>query len=191
MGAMISEVEFDIIWVQYYNTPGCSAQDWISSNPEYTSTGIEQSSGFSYNAWVDFLNGTASVNAKLYIGVPGAPNTDGINWFLNGTGLSSLTRAYYCKPSFGGVMIWEATSSENNPDGPYHTMVKNILGEYNAEELRLCTFSNTTILSAAPSATQILSPNKSLASKRRRSTYPPYWNATFNSRSRSWLRLRL
>jgi chitinase len=179
MGAMISQVELDIIWVQYYNTPGCSAQDWVLANPNYASTGIEQSSGFSYNGWADFLKGTASENAKIYIGVPGAPNTDGLDWFLNQTQISSLISAYFCKKNFGGVMIWEATSSERYSDRPYYAIVKNILTKYNANETQLCTMTNTTILSIASSTAPGLSSTTILVSKYRRSAYPPYWNISY------------
>lgn len=41
MGGMITNTQFDIIWVQYYNTPQCSARNWANANPNYLLTGIE------------------------------------------------------------------------------------------------------------------------------------------------------
>ncbi len=81
MGALISQVQFDIIWVQYYNTPQCSARNWINANPNFAADGIEHSAGFSYSQWARFLVGTASANAKLYIGVPGSPDPG--NFYLS------------------------------------------------------------------------------------------------------------
>jgi chitinase len=126
MGQMISQAQFDIIWIQYYNTPQCSAVNWVTANPNYTTTGIEEPSGFSFDAWERFLVGTASSNAKLYIGLPGGPGA----FYLTPTEASSLIRAYYCKPNFGGIMIWEATAAENNNVGcgeTYYEAVKGIL----------------------------------------------------------------
>ena len=55
MGGMITNTQFDIIWVQYYNTPQCSARNWANANPNYLLTGIEAASGFSYDTWADFI----------------------------------------------------------------------------------------------------------------------------------------
>jgi chitinase len=101
MGVMIANAQFDILFVQYYNTPECSARNWVSANPNYASTGVEQPSGFSYNAWSNFLTGTASANAKLYIGVPGDVEAAASTDYLTLTEISSLIKAYYCKPNFG------------------------------------------------------------------------------------------
>jgi chitinase len=145
MGNMISATQFDIIWVQYYNTPQCSARNWTTANPNYLLTGIEEPSGFSYNKWADFLVGTASANAKLYIGLPGAPATEDLStdYYLNITEMSSLVQAYYCRKNFGGIMIWEATSADNNvgPDGTYYQAVKDILLGYDADSGLCCNSS--------------------------------------------------
>jgi chitinase len=138
MGAMIQAVLFDIIWVQYYNTPQCSARNWINANPDYSSTGVEQPSGFSYDAWSNFLVGTASANAMLYIGVPGAPTVPDNGFYLNSSEISSLTEAYFCTPNFGGIVIWEATSAENNIEGPFYEIAKNILVGYSTDTALSC-----------------------------------------------------
>lgn len=131
MGTMIAAVKFDIIWIQFYNTPYCSARAWVLANPSYTMPGGEKASRFAYNDWAKFLVGTASSAAKLYIGLPGstAAVADPSN-YLNPTELSNILGAYYCKPNFGGVMIWEATAADNNAAGPYYTTAKNILTGY-------------------------------------------------------------
>jgi chitinase len=90
MGVMIANAQFDILFVQYYNTPECSARNWVSANPNYASTGVEKTSGFSYSA-----------NAKLYIGVPGDVEAAASTDYLTPTEISSLIEAYYCKPNFG------------------------------------------------------------------------------------------
>ncbi|PVH71925.1 glycoside hydrolase family 18 protein [Cadophora sp. DSE1049] len=125
MGALISQVQFDIIFVQYYNTPQCSARNWVNANTNFAMDGVERTNGFTYNTWSNFLSGTASANAKIYIGVPGAPDAGG--FYLSSDEMSWLIKAHFCKQNFGGVMIWEATSAENNPQGVYYNAVKRIL----------------------------------------------------------------
>jgi chitinase len=145
MGQMITYAKFDIIWIQYYNTAQCSARNWVTANPNYTTTGVEEPSGFSFNAWESFLVGTESSDAKLYIGLPGAGSP---TWYLSPTEASSLIEAYYCKPNFGGIMIWEATSAENNDVGcgeTYYQAIKEILVDYSQDGSLSCvTPSNST-----------------------------------------------
>ena len=35
MGEMINQVQFDMLFIQYYDTAECSAREWVSSNPGY------------------------------------------------------------------------------------------------------------------------------------------------------------
>jgi len=138
MGQMITYAKFDIIWIQYYNTAQCSARNWVTANPNYTTTGVEEPSGFSFDAWETFLVGTESSDAKLYIGLPGAGSP---TWYLSPTEASSLIKAYYCKPNFGGIMIWEATSADNNDVGcgeTYYEAVKEILVDYSQDRSLSC-----------------------------------------------------
>ncbi|RFU33957.1 hypothetical protein B7463_g2381, partial [Scytalidium lignicola] len=97
---MIAQTQFDIIWVQYYNTPQCSARNWASANPNYLSTGIEQLNGFSHDIWANFLVGTASANAKLHIGLPRATTTKDLrtDFYLNVTEMSGLVKASATAP---------------------------------------------------------------------------------------------
>ncbi|KAF8863084.1 glycoside hydrolase [Acephala macrosclerotiorum] len=133
MGVIIQQAQFDVLWVQYYNTPQCSARNWANANPNYATTGVELSSGFSYNTWSNFLVGTASANAKLWIGVPGGPAPD--TNYLGPAEIANLVNAYFCKPNFGGIMIWEATLADANPSGPYYSTVKNILTGFVSKQI--------------------------------------------------------
>lgn len=141
MGNMIATAEFDILWIQFYNTPLCSVRSWVNANPNYLETGVEKFGGFSYNQWADFLVDTASADAKLYIGMFGGPVPN--NDYLNVPEMSSLVKAYYCRENFGGVMIWDATSAENNldPNGTYYQVVKDVLLEYESKPELCCNAS--------------------------------------------------
>jgi chitinase len=159
MGTMIASAQFDIIFVQYYNTPQCSARTWVAANPDYLSTGIERPSGFSYKTWSKFLVGSASANAKLYIGVTGGPSE---NDYIPSNELSKLVKAYFCDPNFGGVMIWEATLAENNLAGIYYTSAKNILIGYSKDPSLSC---NGIALTSKLSSTSTTKSTTQLSSK--------------------------
>ncbi|KAB8303332.1 hypothetical protein EYC80_004765 [Monilinia laxa] len=150
IGNMIAATQFDILFLQFYNTPWCSVRSWVNANPNYLTTGVEKFSHFSYNKWADFLPGTASANAKLYIGVFGGPESN--DDYLNVTEMFSLMKAYYCRENFGGIMMWDATSAENNvgPNGTYYQAAKSILLEYeNAPGL--CCNSSAAFDKTSPS----------------------------------------
>ena len=130
MGAMISAVPFDVLWVQYYNTPACSARAW-------TNTG----DGFSYDAWTRYLSGTASANAKLYIGLPGSTSAvANPPFYLHPAEALRLIKAFFCRPNFGGVMLWDATYADLNVNAglSYHLLIKDYLLVSRKQSFALC-----------------------------------------------------
>ncbi|KFY35307.1 hypothetical protein V494_06030 [Pseudogymnoascus sp. VKM F-4513 (FW-928)] len=140
MDLMIQGAEFDIIWVQFYNTWGCSVRDWVSLNPNYEKTGVEttvpkgyQFGGFSYNAWLKRLQapGSKSKNAKLSIGLLGQATTGlPLDFAVTADELKPLIDEYFCHENFGGVMLWDAVSAGNNKDKngvTYQAQLKNLL----------------------------------------------------------------
>ncbi|KAK6215074.1 chitin recognition protein [Colletotrichum tabaci] len=115
MAAMISAAKFDMIFVQFYNTPSCSAATWASSNPSYVPGQAFQAAGFTYDAWVQWLYNTPSRDAKVFITLPGSPDAANPGNYINHEQARNLISAYYCRPSFGGVAVWEATRGASNP----------------------------------------------------------------------------
>ncbi|WQF87561.1 Putative chitin-binding, type 1, glycoside hydrolase family 18, catalytic domain-containing protein [Colletotrichum destructivum] len=115
MAAMISAAKFDMIFVQFYNTPSCSAATWTSSNPSYVPGQAFQAAGFTYDAWVQWLSNTPSRDAKVFITLPGSPDAANPGNYINHEQARNLISAYYCRPSFGGVAVWEATRGASNP----------------------------------------------------------------------------
>ncbi len=125
MGNMIAEVVFDIIFIQFYNTPFCSARNFIATN--------RVNSGFSYDEWSQFLAGTASASAKLYVGLPASPvaaGGEGVFW-LNPVEAKALIQKFAVRDNFGGVMLWEATMAEHQVDQgkTYYQNIKSVLRE--------------------------------------------------------------
>ncbi|KFZ05940.1 hypothetical protein V501_07886 [Pseudogymnoascus sp. VKM F-4519 (FW-2642)] len=171
MDLMIQGAQFDIIWVQFYNTDGCAARDWVKLNPDYATTGVETTvpeqyphGGFSYDAWLKRLQapGSKSKNAKLSIGVLGAPNMDPtipIEYYLSADQLKPLIDEYYCHDNFGGFMIWDAVFAGNNNDQNgvnFLAQIKNLLV---AREAKGCAAPTSTISSStkAPVTTSTVS----------------------------------
>ncbi|KAJ5833357.1 endochitinase 2 [Penicillium riverlandense] len=102
MQEIITNSQFDYLWVQFYNNPGCSVNGVIN-----------------YDAWVANVANTPSANAKIFIGVPAAPDgatgsSSGAQYYLEPSALATLVGNYSSNPHFGGIMMWAAAFSDSN-----------------------------------------------------------------------------
>jgi chitinase len=102
MQEIITKAQFDYLWVQFYNNPGCSVNGNIN-----------------YDAWVSNIANTPSANAKIFIGAPASPlgatgTSSGSQYYLAPSALASLVSQHSSNPAFGGVMMWSAGFSDSN-----------------------------------------------------------------------------
>ena len=113
MGAMIAGAQFDLLWIQFYNNAAaqCTARQWADN---YALTGQEDSAEFTYNQWLSTINNGASAGASIYLGLLGSTLAGTASDYISPLEAQSLIESYHNKPQFGGVMIWEATYSEEN-----------------------------------------------------------------------------
>ncbi|KAK0628714.1 glycoside hydrolase superfamily, partial [Bombardia bombarda] len=96
MKTMINQAVFDFLFIQFYNNPDCQASN---------------AAGFNYNAWESYIKNTASKNAKLFIGLPGSPDSG--NGYLEPAAAAALLNSYKTKASFGGLMLWDVDTASN------------------------------------------------------------------------------
>lgn len=119
----LKEVPFDFLFTQFYNTWTCSAakavQD-MKNNAEST---------FTFNTWISWLkNNSKNPDIKLYLGL--AAGEDGLpthkDHYLAPEDANMLVQSLQGDSMFGGIMLWEATVSKNNPtyDQSYGTWMK-------------------------------------------------------------------
>lgn len=119
----LKEVPFDFLFTQFYNTWTCSAakavQD-MKNNAEST---------FTFNTWISWLKANSkNPDIKLYLGL--AAGEDGLpthkDHYLAPEDANMLVQSLQGDSMFGGVMLWEATVSKNNPtyDQSYGTWMK-------------------------------------------------------------------
>ncbi|TQW00679.1 hypothetical protein V2A60_001735 [Cordyceps javanica] len=102
MNEIITKAQFDYLWVQFYNNPGCSVDGTIN-----------------FDDWKKNVANTPSSNAKIFIGVPASPlgatgTESGAKYYLEPAKLASLVQEYKSDTSFGGVMMWAAGFSDAN-----------------------------------------------------------------------------
>ena len=125
LGRAISNSFFDFIWVQFYNTWGCSAREFYSPS--------RPGASFNYDAWVEIIKDGANPSAKLYIGLLGGDASQN-DFYLSPNEVQPLVSRYMdlYPDTFGGIMIWEATSSDlNRVNGSsFAGNVKAILNEH-------------------------------------------------------------
>ena len=117
MGVIVQNAQFDYLWIQFYNNPGCSVNGAIN-----------------FDDWKTYTAGTPSSGAKLFLGVPAAPDgatgtSSGAQYYLAPSALASLVSQYESDSAFGGVMMWSAGFSDSNVNNgcTYAQEAKNIL----------------------------------------------------------------
>ncbi|EFY91910.1 class III chitinase ChiA2 [Metarhizium acridum CQMa 102] len=102
MNEIITKAQFDYLWVQFYNNPGCSVDGTIN-----------------FGDWKKNVANTPSANAKIFIGVPASPlgatgTASGAKYYLEPKKLAALVDQHSSDPAFGGVMMWAAGFSDAN-----------------------------------------------------------------------------
>ncbi|KAK6076406.1 Endochitinase A1 [Seiridium cupressi] len=116
MKDMLSTVAFDLVFIQFYNTWRCSARRWIVENPLYQPGGPVAWAGFTYGNWTNWLANTPSKNARLFLSLPGSAAAANKGYEVTLRGENSITNAYYCRPNFGGISVWDATGMSRKLD---------------------------------------------------------------------------
>ncbi|KAJ9407395.1 CAZyme family GH18 [Paecilomyces variotii] len=118
----IQFASFDFIWVQFYNTDPCSARAWVDG---------DVTSDFTFDAWIPAIKLGGNPSAKLFIGLPADPTQA---YYVSPDEVETLVEEYMGRypENFGGIMIWEATASdENQIDGrSYAANMKSVLLKY-------------------------------------------------------------
>ena len=103
MNVIVTNAQFDYLFVQFYNNPGCSVNN----------------GDINYNDWKTNIANTPSANAKIFIGVPASPlgatgTESGAQYYLEPPALATLVGNYKNDAAFGGVMMWAAAFSDAN-----------------------------------------------------------------------------
>ncbi|KAJ5741317.1 hypothetical protein N7533_010726 [Penicillium manginii] len=118
----IANSDFDFIWVQWYNTGSCSATNFLEGNGD-----------FNFVEWAAKIQASANPDAKLFIGLPASEKAAVDGFYMSPEEVYPLVDFYMnlYPDTFGGIMLWEATASDNNTiDGHnYAQHMKHILRE--------------------------------------------------------------
>ncbi|KAI0863234.1 glycoside hydrolase superfamily [Xylaria cubensis] len=109
----LATTKFDMLFVQFYNTKACSARGWISGNSNYVPGGSFNTSGLTFDSWVDWLNNTTySKGAPIFLTLPGSNPAASTGAYITVAQTQLLASAYYCRASFAGIGVWDATYAE-------------------------------------------------------------------------------
>lgn len=154
----IENAWFDFLFIQFYNTPQCSARAYF--NASYGSYD-GQPTTISFDKWVNFIRTKAlNKDVRLYIGLPAAPLTQlayETTMYIAPDDVVNLIDLYQCRypHEFGGIMVFEATYSEQNliNGEPYVDVLKSLLTKNSCAQKP----TTTTTVSSLPSTTSSLS----------------------------------
>ncbi|KAJ7293237.1 class III chitinase [Mycena rebaudengoi] len=113
LGSVLNAVSFDAVYVQFYNNP-CSLPNFASA------------SAWNFGIWDVWARSISpNRNVKIYIGAPGAPSAAGSGYVGPDTLASIAVQMRRSFPSFGGVMLWDASQAYVN--GRFDLAIKNAL----------------------------------------------------------------
>ncbi|KZP32244.1 carbohydrate-binding module family 5 protein [Athelia psychrophila] len=102
LGATLNTAKFDMVYVQFYNNP-CGLQNYATA------------SEWDFGLWDNWArNVSTNSDVKVYIGAPAATSAAGGGYqtLAQLSNISTTIRNSF--PSFGGVMLWDASQAYAN-----------------------------------------------------------------------------
>lgn len=160
--SVIDVAWFDFLFVQFYNTASCSARAGISY---MAGNGTDD---ISYSAWTQ----AASLNTDvmIYLGLAASETAaSNASFYLTPGEVKALVGRFSASASFGGIMLWEATYSQNNTicQEDYATWMKSILNaavagtdlDTDTSTCGATTTSSSSTSSPASATPTVISPN--------------------------------
>ena len=103
---VLASAWFDFFYIQFYNSPQCSARAAIQKANGNGANDI------SYATWT--TQTSKNPNVKMSIGLPGS-KTAAIDpsYYLTPAEAQTLVTRFYANKKFGGFMVWEATAANS------------------------------------------------------------------------------
>ncbi|TRM60151.1 glycoside hydrolase superfamily [Schizophyllum amplum] len=113
LGGVLNAVAFDAVYVQFYNNQ-CGLPNYGQVN------------NWNFGIWDYWARHVSpNPNVKVYIGAPASTGAAGSGYVTSATLSSIATTMRKSFPSFGGVMLWDASQAVYN--GNYHVPIKSAL----------------------------------------------------------------
>ncbi|KIJ54039.1 carbohydrate-binding module family 5 protein [Sphaerobolus stellatus SS14] len=113
LGAVLNAASFDAVYVQFYNNQ-CGLQNYNTS------------SDWDFGLWDNWARTVSpNPNVKVYIGAPASSTAAGGGYQPPQTLASIATQMRKSFPSFGGIMLWDASQAYAN--SRYDLAMKNAL----------------------------------------------------------------
>jgi len=113
LGTVLNAASFDAVYVQFYNNQ-CGLQAFGQAN------------NWNFGIWDDWARNTSpNKNVKIYIGAPASTSAAGSGYVAVDTLKNIAGQMRTSFPSFGGVMLWDASQAYAN--GRYDLAIKNSL----------------------------------------------------------------
>ncbi|KAH8120579.1 class III chitinase [Phellopilus nigrolimitatus] len=113
LGSVLNSADFDAVYVQFYNNV-CGLQNF------------DLAQDWDFGLWDNWArNVSPNANAKIYIGAPASSSAAGQGYVAADTLNSIAKQMRNSFPSFGGVMLWDASQAYANDR--YDVAVKSAL----------------------------------------------------------------
>ncbi|KAI0094559.1 glycoside hydrolase family 18 protein [Irpex rosettiformis] len=113
LGGVLNAASFDAVYVQFYNNV-CGLQN------------VNLAQDWDFGIWDNWARTISpNTNVKIYLGAPASSTAAGTGYQEIGTLSSIAVKMRKAFPSFGGVMLWDASQAYAN--GRYDLGIKNAL----------------------------------------------------------------
>ncbi|KAI4703052.1 hypothetical protein J4E81_001929 [Alternaria sp. BMP 2799] len=160
---IMKKLKFDMIFTQFYNTWECSAAKEVEDKKN------GKPSTFTFDKWTSEIRKSMNPSAKFYIGLPAGPA--GLpthkEHYVSPEDADYLLGFYKTHPNFGGVMLWEATVSVENPTygQSFGTWMKKSLdGTFKKDFHPVVSSSTLSSSTATPTSTKLSSSSTPVSS---------------------------
>lgn len=117
LATALIKVEFDAVFVQFYNNPSCAASVW----PQVASSaGVN--AGFNFGQWDAWVKSkSCNKNLKVFLALPASAKVAPAGGYVASPTAAEIIADVAKYTSFAGVALWDASEASIDP-GFVHTV---------------------------------------------------------------------
>ncbi|CAH2351865.1 chitinase 1 [[Candida] railenensis] len=131
----LTQVPVDFTFVQFYNNPSCQLDG-----------------DFNFNTWSQYARSSSpNKKNKIFVGLPGSSSSSG-SGFVSASVVKSQLEKIKCDPNFGGVSLWDASSSF--PNG-FAASIKSVLSSMDVSSCPSTTSYSSGATSTSAASTLV------------------------------------
>lgn len=119
LATALIKVEFDAVFVQFYNNPSCAASMWPR-----VANGTDVNEGFNFGQWDAWVKSKSrNKYLKVFLSLPASAKVATAGGYVASRTAADIIAGVANYTSFAGVALWDASEAAIDP-GFVHTVKK-------------------------------------------------------------------